>query len=485
MNRKGENTIIDLKKITVGKQLTDLIARDLVSNEKKAMKDSLNYYNGKHDILNYKMYYFDSNGQLREEKTRSNIKIPHRFYTQLIDQKIGYLLSNAVEISSKNERLNNRLKQYITSDFQAMLYELVEGASLKGWETVYFYYNSEGFIQFDVVDSFNLFYLKDDKGKIAQVVRYYSINTVNDGKQTKIEKAEVFDNEQVTYFIKKDGEYKLDESKELNPKPHKMLKSNGKLYVAKDNRLPFLILKNNKQATNDLSSIKELVDDYDKMASGLSNNLIDFDQPIYMVKGADGDSLDTLVHNLRARKSIGVSDEGALEVKTIDIPFEARVQKLNITRKAIYEFGMGFDSSSVGSEGATLTNIGIKSMYSLLDMKCNKAEIKLKAILSQMISLILANISELFGERYSEHEVDIIIKRSQMTNNKELAEEEQIKANAHLTRVNAILAGAMQLDSETVLKLLATEFDLEANDLIQALHEQTVLGLELDNGEIE
>ncbi|MCW6683043.1 phage portal protein [Aerococcaceae bacterium NML160702] len=474
-----------MKKITVGKDLTDLIARNLVSAEKKAMKDSLNYYAGKHDILNYKMYYFDSNGQLREEKTRSNIKIPHRFYTQLIDQKIGYLLSNPVEITSKNERLNNRLKQYITSDFQAMLYELTEGASLKGWETVYFYFDKQGLIHFDVVDSFNLFYLKDEKGEIAQIVRYYSITTVKDGKTVKIEKAEVFDNEKVTYFIKKGKEYKLDDAKELNPKPHKMLKSNGRLYVAKDNRLPFLILQNNKQASNDLSAIKELIDDYDKMASGLSNNLIDFDQPIYLVKGADGDDLDSLVHNLKARKSIGVSDDGAIDIKTVDIPFEARVEKLNITRKAIYEFGMGFDSTSVGSEGAQLTNIGIKSMYSLLDMKCNKAEVKLKAILSQIVSLILANIAEVYSEQYEQHEVDIVIKRSQMTNNKELAEEEQIKANAHLTRVNAILASAMQLDAETVVKLLADEFDLEADDLIKALHEQSALGLGLDNGEVE
>lgn len=462
-----------------------MIARDLVSAEKKAMKDSLNYYAGKHDILNYKMYYFDSNGQLREEKTRSNIKIPHRFYTQLIDQKIGYLLSNQIEITSKNERLNNRLKQYITSDFQAMLYELTEGASLKGWEAVYFYFDKAGLIHFDVVDSFNLFYLKDEKGEIAQIVRYYSISTVKDSKTVKIEKAEVFDNQQVTYFIKKGKEYKLDDAKELNPKPHKMLRSNGRLYVAKDNRLPFLILQNNKQATNDLSAIKELIDDYDKMASGLSNNLIDFDQPIYLVKGADGDDLDNLVHNLKARKSIGVSDDGAIDIKTVDIPFEARVEKLNITRKAIYEFGMGFDSTSVGSEGAQLTNIGIKSMYSLLDMKCNKAEVKLKAILSHIVSLILANIAEIYNEKYEQHEVDIIIKRSQMTNNKELAEEEQIKASAHLTRVNAILASAMQLDAETVVKLLSDEFDLEADDLIKALHEQAALGLGLDNGEIE
>ncbi|WP_366151322.1 phage portal protein, partial [Clostridioides difficile] len=51
--------------------------------------------------------------------------------------------------------------------------------------------------------------------------------------------------------------------------------------------------------TNDLQPIKDLIDDYDMMACALSNNLIDFDHPIYAVRGYEGDNLSSLVTNLK------------------------------------------------------------------------------------------------------------------------------------------------------------------------------------------
>ncbi len=77
--------------------------------------------------------------------------------------------------------------------------------------------------------------------------------------------------------------------------------------------IPFFRPDNNKKQFSCLKTVKELIDDYDLMASSLSNNLIDFDTPIHVVKGFEGDSLDELQQNLKTKKIIGMesTDTGA------------------------------------------------------------------------------------------------------------------------------------------------------------------------------
>lgn len=54
-----------------------------------------------------------------------------------------------------------------------------------------------------------------------------------------------------------------------------------------------------------MKPIKGLIDDYDIMQCGLSNNLKDFDTPLYVVKGFQGDNLDELQQNLKTKKIVG------------------------------------------------------------------------------------------------------------------------------------------------------------------------------------
>ena len=58
-------------------EIGKLIDNDKASEKKKLAKKGLNYYEGLHDIKDYKMYYVDGDGKLQEDKLRSNVKIPH------------------------------------------------------------------------------------------------------------------------------------------------------------------------------------------------------------------------------------------------------------------------------------------------------------------------------------------------------------------------------------------------------------------------
>ena len=475
--------MIDTNSITLAQDISKLITEDRVSKEKKDMEVSLKYYNKKHDILNYRLFYVNNDNQLVEEKNRSNIKIAHAFYTEQIDQKVNYLLANPIEFKTNNERLESYLKQYITPQVQLLLQEAVEGASLKGAEAIYYSYDRQGKIQFDIADMQNLILIPDENGAIKQVLRNYIVNSRKDGKPVQLHKAELYTEQVVYYFVKDDKEYKLDTSRPINPAPHKLLVKDGKVFKPTEARLPFLFIDNNKQRTNDLDAIKNLIDDYDLMASALSNNITDFDTPIYAVSGYDGDSLDHLVNNLKTRKTITTGADGSLDVKTVDIPVEARKAKLAIDKENIYKFGMAFDSSQSGD--GNITNIVIESRYSLLNIKCNKAETRLRQLIDEMLELILQNIKELTGESFDSADVEVVIRRKAVMNDKELAEQEQNKALARMNRVNAIMNSGLVLDDSIVAELLAKEFELDTDKVVTAMIENSQPRLLSDDYEQE
>lgn len=90
------------EKCQIEQNIKKIIDNDLSSKTKRRAKKGKDYYNAKHDILDYRVFYFNSDGQLVEDTTRSNIKISHAFYTELIDQKTSYLLSG-FDIYSEEE----------------------------------------------------------------------------------------------------------------------------------------------------------------------------------------------------------------------------------------------------------------------------------------------------------------------------------------------------------------------------------------------
>lgn len=124
-----ENCIIE-------KDIKKIIDNDLRSKTKKRAKKGKDYYNAKHDILDFRVFYFNSDGQLVEDTVRSNIKISHAFYTELIDQKTSYLLSG-FDVYSEEEQLNNELKIYFDDNFKSELSEVVENASKIGFSYMY------------------------------------------------------------------------------------------------------------------------------------------------------------------------------------------------------------------------------------------------------------------------------------------------------------------------------------------------------------
>jgi hypothetical protein len=158
-----------------------------------------------------------------------------------------------------------------------------------------------------------------------------------------------------------------------------------------------------------------------------------------------------------------VDDEGGVEIHTIDIPYEARQTKLELDEKNIYRFGMGFNSAQLGD--GNITNVVIKSRYALLDLKCNKMEIRLKQFMRKLLKVVLAEINAEHDTDYQQKDVYFVFEREIITNEADNAQIQLTEAQVRQTEINTIMNLQTVIDDDTRLQLIAEQLDLDYEDL--------------------
>lgn len=453
------------------------IDNDKSSEKKQNARKGLQYYEGVHDIKDYKMYYVDADGKLQEDKLRSNIKIPHPFFTELVDQQVQYMLSGDTSfIRSDDEKLQEILDDYFGDDFRAELQECLTGCIAKGFENMYAYKSTSGRSKFMTADSLGVVEVRGkDTDDGCDYVIYYYPDRIDKGRKV-ITRIQVWDANTTTYYVQvANGKIALDDSQSVNPRPHITYTKEGDdaLYYEGNGGygfIPFFRLDNNRKQVSGLKPIKALIDDYDLMACGLSNNLQDISEGLYVVKGFQGADLDEMIQNIKVKKHIGVDADGGVDIKTVVIPYDARKVKLELDEKNIYRFGMGFNSAQLGD--GNITNIVIKSRYALLDLKSNKLEIRLKQFLRQMLKVVLSEINEELNTEYKMKDVYIVFDREVMTNAQDNAQIEKIDAEKQQIQINTLMVAANTLDDETILKAMCEIFDVDYDEVKERIDKQ-------------
>lgn len=460
---------------TAGKAIDEFI-RSLETNKHKEFAQvAKRYYLGEHDIKNKRIFFLDEHNNLVEDNISSNIKISHPFFMEITDQKVQFMLSNGVRFLVEDERQQEMLDSYTDEDFQLFMNKMVEGVSVKGVEFAYASTRVEDRISFQTSDYLQTETILDDELNEVAVLRYFEKETLKEKKYEVTKFAEVYTEENVTYFIKKekDRHYYYNPSVEMNPRPHIVAVDNdGQLLSRNYGEIPFYRLSNNLNETSDLSPIKDLIDDYDLMSSFLSNNLQDYDKPIMVVSGYQGDNTSELKRKIMSTGVVRVgapNTGGTVDLKTYRIPYEARKAKMEMDKESIYKFGMAFDSSQVG-DGNT-TNIVIKSRYSLLELKANKLEPRVMAMLKWCLELILQDIERVSGTVIDIDDIEIEMERVMMFNELENAEIALREAQKQQTLVSTLSIAAGFLDMETLVMKLAEVLDVEYEDIINNLDE--------------
>lgn len=112
-----------------------------------------------------------------------------------------------------------------------------------------------------------------------------------------------------------------------------------------------------------------------------------------------------------------------------------------------YRFGMGFNAAQVGD--GNVTNVVIKSRYALLDLKCNKLEIRLKQFMRKLLKIVLAEINESGGTDYQMQDVYFDFQREVMANALDNAQ------------IATLLNLATLLDGDTLMENICGVLDID------------------------
>lgn len=450
-------------------EIKRFISEDDISEKKKHAKVGQRYYDGEHDILQYRIFYYNQDGVLVEDKSRSNSRICHPFFTELVDQLAAYILSfqeNPIQAKPTAEGLQDHLDVYFDDEFWAEMSEVIIGATSKGFDYMYASKNAEDRLEFQHADSLGVVEIRaKDTDDGCEYIIYWYVDRIDKGSKV-IKRIQVHDKEQIYFYVQvDDGAITPDDSVDLNPRPHVVWQDEkGVQYGEGLGFIPFWRLDNNIRQHSGLKPIKGLIDDYDMMECGLSNNVQDFDNPIHLVKGFQGDNLDELQQNIKTKKMLGVDADGGLEILTVDIPYQARKTKADEDEKNIYRFGMGLNTAGLKDSAAT-TNIGIKMLYTLLDLKAKKLTIRIKRFLKGIIRVVIDEINAVHGTDYQYTDVKIEFEHIILTNEQETAQIDLIEAQAEQMRVNTILQVTTVIGDEETLKAICAVLDLDYEEL--------------------
>ena len=320
---------------------------------------------------------------------------------------------------------------------------------------------------FQVADSIGVVEVREketDDG-CAYVIRWFIDRFDKDNKA--IRRIQVWDREQ-TWFYCQEGEGAIvpDDSLFPNPRPHILYRKDGDegTYYDDYGMIPFFRLDNGRKRFSGLKTIKALIDDYDLMNAGLSNNIQDTNEALYVVKGFQGDNLDELMLNIKTKKHIGVDEDGSIDIKTVDIPVEARKTKMEVDEKNIFRFGQGVNTEALKDTSAT-TSIAIKSAYANLDLKCDGLQPFLLQFMRKLLKLVLKEINDTQGTDYEQKDVYFDFEREIITNAQENAQIDLVKAQEQQTKITTLLNTASLLGQELTAQLVCEALDLDYDDL--------------------
>ena len=457
-------------------EIRQYIDADAISEKKRLAKVGLQYYEGKHDIDKFRIFFIDADGKLKEDKTKSNIRISHPFFRILADQEAQYILSGKEPLfNSDIPELQSRLDEYFNNndDFNSELYYAVVGAIVKGFDYFYAYKNSNGQTCFQCADSLGVVEVRENETDDGcKYVIYAYVDRISKDDEP-IVRIEVWDDKTITFYIREGaGEITKDKKQKNNPRPHFFYHKDGDetTYFDDFGQIPFIRLDNGKKQESGLLPIKHLIDSYDLMNCGLANNIQDTNESLYVVKGFEGDNLDELMMNIKAKKHIGVGEDGDVEIKTIDIPVEARKTKMEADEKNIFRFGMGVNTEALKDTSATVS-VAIKSAYANLDLKCEGFNKGFKRFLRKLLDLVLKEINELDGTAYEQKDVWFNLERETITNEQEKAQIRLTEAQEQQTRVTTILNTAAQFGNELTMQMLCDAMELDYDDIKSKLPE--------------
>lgn len=383
-----------------------IIEQEATSQRLADAQTGVDYYHNKTDILDAQQTYVDSEGNTQNDPTKANNKIRHAFYPLQVKQKMGYLVGKPMNFMAGDESTSDYLKRVLGEKWNMTIQDLCINASNKGEEWLYCYIDHEGRFSYVVCPMEQIIPLYDNgfKTRLEGVIRHYSTTTL-DGET--VNHAEFWTLDKVMYFDGEDLTF-------TGERAHFYVNDVGYTFGV----LPFVQFKNNSDMEPDILLVKDLIDNYDKVVSGLANDLDDIQDAILVLKGYQGTDPEEFNKNLRYFKLIKVDEAGGVSKLEVNIPIAAKDSHLKRLEDDIYRMGMSVDVSA--EKLGNSSGVALKFIYSLLDLKCDQMETQFRKAIRHLLSLIFMWRYTMEGVETDPQDVKVVFNRSFIINTKEM-----------------------------------------------------------------
>ncbi|CAM5502549.1 phage portal protein [Bacillus tequilensis] len=429
--------------------------------ERDKMLEGVAYYMNQADIKKKLRYYYE--GGIRKVDTdKPNNRISHNWHKLLVQQKTQYLVGKPITFNAEDENFLKLVNGFVNEEFDDVLNQLLKNASNKGREWLHPFVDEEGKFDFIRIPAEEVCPVYDTtkKRNLLYAIRYYDIKTIND---EFIRKVELYTDQQIFYYVMHDGELVLDFEYKRNPESHFYLGETGYGW----GRVPLIEFKNNDEGVSDLVFYKDLIDQYNNTISNNANTFDEMQDVIYELKNFGGQDLGEFMTNLKHYKAVEVGEEGGLELKTVDVPIDSANTHLDRLEENIYRFGQGVNNNP-DKVGNSPTNVAIKNLYSLLDLKANEAERKFRPALHAFFWFFTEYLKMTGQGEYDPTLLQMTFNRSRMTN--ELEEVQMGSQSTDISKETRLAHHPWVDDVEAELKRIKDE-ELEYRKSMPPLRE--------------
>lgn len=391
-------------------------------------------YYAKHNVTieKFQKFLYNVMGQKVRDMFSADYKLKTMFFRRFVTQQTQYVLSNGITFE------NDGTKEKLGKDFDAKLSTLAKKAMVGGV--------SFGLWNLDHLDVFGLAdtdkepgfvpIYDEETGLLRAGVRYWSIG--------ETDRWTLYEETGYTEFIQK----KNEEARELAPKTNykrtrAVTKHGGVESEVGENYpgFPIIPMYANDIRSSELVGIRESIDCYDFIKSGLANAIDDTSGFYWILKNAGGmDDMDIqqFIERMKVVKGANLMDGVEAEAHTLDVPTEARTKMLEILKNDLYEDFQIVNVKELASGNKTATEI--RAAYQPMDDKCGDFEYHIRDF--------IGNLLELLGI-----EDEPSFKWNRIANQTE--------------EVQMVLAAAAYLDDEAVLKHLSFLTPEEVDEILK------------------
>lgn len=360
--------------------LISLIANHDESEALRLMKVAESYYKNDNDIKDRKHTYYDDSGGAVEDTIISNTKLSHPIFAKLVDQKVNYILSKEITVTSavKNKEYEALLNTYFDTSFDRKLKGLGTSCILSAIAWLQVYYDEEGVFSTKRIPSEEVIPIWEDGDhvKLRGVMRCYFEK--DDDEERSVE---LYTKSGVEYFT-----YKDEKLTKMSSGGHLTVIQNGEVYDADFGRIPIIPFKYNSREVPLIKNVKSLIDDYDFISSDLSNTLRDNPNAIKIVRNYRASDSSKFIENLKTKRVLFVEEGGDVTNLQTTVDIAATEAHLTRLRADIYDAGQGVDAQQA-SMGNT-SGVAIRLRYSDLDMCCQSMAAEFAAALEELVYFI-------------------------------------------------------------------------------------------------